>query len=106
MWEHFKMSSTTKNIRFLHFCFYPYEIGEWDGEEEYAAKQLNNMLATMDMILPEHVSISLCAAMRAKIWDDWGSKTKILNITQNEIMSYSLATLKTYFDHNELHHAA
>lgn len=86
--------------RFAHYFFEAHNIGEWDGEEILAAKQLNYMLATLNKVLPESVGQREINALYIAIWEDWSVDTRILNASNSEISSYAIESLlkHTTFD--------
>lgn len=96
--------------RFTDYKFEISSIGEWDGEESQVAAKLNYILAVMDKVLPEHVQnklvVTMYSKMYSKIWNDWGTNTRVLDATQEQLTHYAIVVLKQYFNQSSINKAA
>lgn len=73
----------------------PESVGDWDGEEELAATQVNRIYQAIDRNLPRSVDPRVARNIFNRVWDDWGYDLRLLDITEDDIQQYARSLLRT-----------
>lgn len=80
---------------FDHYAVTPSSIGDWDGQEELAAAQVNRIYRLLDASLSPSVPPQLAHNIFSRVWDDWGYDMRLLDATDEDFRRYALALLRT-----------
>jgi hypothetical protein len=63
-------------------------VGEWDGQEELAAENVNKIYYATYNAAPEEINDTTLHEIMHSVWDDWGSEEELLTITDEQIHEY------------------
>lgn len=63
-------------------------VGEWDGQEQLAADNLNRIQDALYEAAPDEYNDDQLHELMKSAWDVWGSEEKLLTITDDQIESY------------------
>ena len=63
-------------------------VGEWDGQEDLAAQQINRIYDALYAAAPDEYNDDQLSELMHSAWDVWGSEEKLLTITDDQIESY------------------
>jgi hypothetical protein len=63
-------------------------VGDWDGQEQLAADNYNRILKALYAAIPSDTPDTIQHEIFKKAWDDWGSDSGLLTITDYEITEY------------------
>lgn len=63
-------------------------VGEWDGQEQLAADNVNRIYKAIFNQVDEDYDQDHLAQAIHTVWDDWGSDASLLTITDDEIYAY------------------
>lgn len=63
-------------------------VGEWDGQEETAAENFNQIQDALYDAAPDHYNDDQLYELMSTAWDIWGSDEKLLTITDEQIKEY------------------
>ena len=63
-------------------------VGDWDGQEENAAKQFNRIIFEIYSCVSENTSDDTIDDVKKMAWDFWGSNDNLLNVTDEQISEY------------------
>jgi hypothetical protein len=63
-------------------------VGEWDGQEELAAENVNKIYQAIYAAAPEDIDDTTLYEIMHSVWDDWGSEEELLTITDEQIQEY------------------
>lgn len=63
-------------------------VGDWDGQEELAAEQVNRIYQALYDAAPDNIEPDELARIMQYVWDDWGSNEDLLEITDEQIEKY------------------
>lgn len=64
------------------------DIGDWDGEEELAIQNLNSIMLMLESKSRTTRLNNDLASMKNQVWRDWCESTRILDITEKDIVNY------------------
>lgn len=74
---------------FREYAVTPEMVGDWEGEEELAATQVNRIYEAIDRAVPEHLDSQSAHALFGRVWDDWGYDLRLLDLTDEDIWQYA-----------------
>lgn len=63
-------------------------IGEWDGQEELAVNNFNQILDALYAAAPDNYDDDQLYELMGTAWDVWGSDLGLLAITDSQIEEY------------------
>lgn len=63
-------------------------VGEWDGQEELAAENINRIQDAAYEAAPNEYDDDRLYGIMSTIWDVWGSKEDLLTITDEQISEF------------------
>lgn len=63
-------------------------VGDWNGQEELAAQQVNRITQDLYDAAPDNIEPEELAGVLHQIWDYWGSEDDLLTITNQKIQNY------------------
>lgn len=64
------------------------DIGDWEGEEEFATRQLNWIMLTLETTLQGAGSAANITSLKSRVWKDWSKDTRILYINEKDVVNY------------------
>ena len=70
-------------------------VGDWEGDEELAAEQVNRILQTIAQVLPINIHPSIARKIFDNVLNDWGYDLRLLDITDEDILRYTISLVKT-----------
>lgn len=74
---------------FNDFAVTPETVGNWEGDEELAAAQVNRIYDAIDRAVPEYLDPDSARALFGRVWDDWGYDLRLLDLTDEDIQQYA-----------------
>lgn len=69
-------------------------VGDWGGNEELAARQLNRITGAIFESASTYIDGDFLAGALHGVWDDWGSDERLLELTDDEIGEYVSSSLR------------
>lgn len=63
-------------------------VGEWDGQEELAAENVNRIYTAIYKAAPNDTDTDTLAEIMHRVWDEWGSEEKLLTLTDEDVEKY------------------
>ena len=67
----------------------PETMGDWDGEEDLAAMQVNRILQAIDRVLPEDLDVGQVESIFYRVWSDWSYDLRLLDVNEQDIRRYA-----------------
>lgn len=64
-------------------------VGDWEGEEELAAAQVNRIYAALNAAIPPNADPIKTERMFSRVWTDWCSTLRLLDLGENDIKNYT-----------------
>lgn len=65
------------------------DIGDWDGEEELASKNLSRIMHTIELTLKDLARPDILSNFKTQVWNDWSKDTRILEVNETVILDYT-----------------
>lgn len=66
-----------------------HSVGDWNGAEKLAAENINRIYRAVYAAAPEDMDADLLSDILHRVWDDWGSRPGLLDVTDEEIFKYA-----------------
>jgi RNase P subunit RPR2 len=71
-------------------------VGEWDGQEEIAAENFNQIQDALYDAAPDDYNDDQLHDLMKTAWDNWGSDERLLTLTEKQIDQYINEIFPTY----------
>ncbi|MGB1296842.1 MAG: hypothetical protein ACPG8A_01145 [Psychrobium sp.] len=81
------------------FLFEPSEVGEWEGEEELAAENINRIYHHLFSVIEESTDLDLFMQMIDAVWPYWQYQPGLLEV-DDELIAHFVTFLIEEFEVN------
>lgn len=81
-------NKSPKNIIDTESNFTYDDIGDWDGEEELATRNLNQIMSKLEHALSDLANPVMLSQLKSQVWNDWSKDTRILDVNEHVIRDY------------------
>lgn len=80
---------------FIHYAVTPGSVGDWEGDEELAAQQVNRIYQALDRSLADSANPVIVNNIFRRVWRDWAQDLRLLDLDESDIEAYTRALLAT-----------
>lgn len=78
------------------FLFHPSEVGEWEGEEELAADNINRIYHRLHDVVDPDIDPGLLRAMMEAVWPYWQHQPGLVELDDETIEHFVLYLIEEF----------
>lgn len=76
------------------YLFSPQDVGDWEGEEELVADQLNAIYHAVWPLIPEDTPTAEVESLLSLLWQQLANDNLILEASEDELIEWAIAYLE------------
>lgn len=73
------------------YLFSPRDVGDWDGEEELVADQMNAIYHAVWPLIPDDTATSQVESLLSQLWQQLSADSLLLEASEDELIDWSTA---------------
>ncbi|MCC5825734.1 hypothetical protein [Alkalimonas sp.] len=73
------------------YLFSPRDVGDWDGEEEQVADQMNAIYHAVWSVIPDDTATGEVELLLSQLWQQLSADSLVLEASEEELIDWSIA---------------
>ena len=83
-------------VNIQDFLVTPFEVGDWEGEEEVVADKLNELLHFCWDLVPEDMSVEAIEKALNGIWDNLRGDTLLIDVEMDQLQDWVETYMRSF----------